>query len=179
MPHFGHVVDGGRCSAVPTSLVWIQQGARPMRRANTGSFMMYSGSILAGAVVLSFMIPSLVSAEEVTPQTPPNRVVSTTGTSWLGFAVSPNRRAFKSEALDNETRARNAAKNECETTTLRTCYVIAVPEMADVSAIGCTYNGRSKSFLGGSRQDAQKRIALDKANNEGFPDSSCVEFYTY
>jgi hypothetical protein len=139
---------------------------------------MYSGSILAGAVVLSFMVPSLLSAGEVTPQTP-NRVVSSTGTMWLGFAVSPNRRAFKSDALDSETGARGAARNECETTTLRTCYVIAVPEMADVSAIGCTYNGRSRSFLGGSRQAAQKRIALDKANGQGFPDSSCVEFYTY
>jgi hypothetical protein len=98
---------------------------------------------------------------------------------WLGFAVSPNRRAFKSEAKQGETSARNAAKNECETTVLRTCYVIAVPEMADVSAVGCTYNGNSKSFLGGSRQDQEKRIALDKANREGFPDSSCVEFYTY
>jgi hypothetical protein len=150
-----------------------------MCRANTGSFVMYACSILAGAVVLSFMIPSLVSAEEVTPQTRSNRIVNTTSTMWLGFAVSPNRRVFKSESQQGEAGARNAAKNECETTTLRTCYVIAVPEMTDVSAIGCTYNGRSKSFLGGSRQDVQKRIALDKANNEGFPNSSCVEFYTY
>ena len=33
---------------------------------------MYSGSILAGAVVLTFMIPSLVFAAEVTPQSRPN-----------------------------------------------------------------------------------------------------------
>jgi hypothetical protein len=140
---------------------------------------MYSGSILAGAVVVAFMIPSLVSAEEVTPQSRSNRTVLTTSSMWLGFAVSPNRRVFKSEANQGEMGARNAAKNECETTTLRTCNVIAVPEMADVSAIGCSYSGRSNSFLGGSRQDYEKRIALDKANREGFPDSSCVEFYTY
>jgi hypothetical protein len=125
------------------------------------------------------MIPTLVQAEEVTPQPQPrpNRIVNST--MWLGFAVSPNRRAFKSEPLRTETAARNAAKNECETTTLRTCNVIAVTENADVSAIRCSYRGRSESFVGGSIQDAQKRIALDKANDEGFPDSSCVEFYTY
>jgi hypothetical protein len=98
---------------------------------------------------------------------------------WLGFAVSPNHRVFKSEAQRAETAARNAAKNECETTALRTCSVIAVPEMTDVSAVGCSYDGRSKSFLGGSTQNAQKRIALDKANKEGYPDSSCVELYAY
>jgi hypothetical protein len=173
MLYFGLVAD----EVLPSPASLAQQGARPMRRANTGSFVMYSRSILAGAVVLSFMIPSLVFAEEVTPQSRSNRIVNTTGTMWLGFAVSPNRRAFKSEPQQGETGARNAAKNECETTTLRTCSVIAVPEMADVSAVGCTYKGRSKSFLGGSRQDAQRRIALDKANSEGFPDSSCAEFY--
>lgn len=136
---------------------------------------MYSGSILAGAVVLTFMIPSLVSAGEVTPQSP--RIVGTTG--WLGFAVSPNRRVFKSEAQQGEIRARNIAKNECETATLRTCSVIAVPESADVSAVGCTYGGRSESFVGGSAQNAQNQIALDKARNNGFPSSSCIEFYTY
>jgi hypothetical protein len=171
--------SGGRCPALPASLGLIQQGARPMRHADTGSFVMYSRSFLASVAVLSFLIPSLASAEEVTPQSRSNRIVNTTGTMWLGFAVSPNRRPFKSEPLANEMSARNSAKNECETTTLRTCSVIAVPEMADVSAIGCTYNGRSKSFLGGSRQEAQRRMALDKANSEGFPASSCVEFYTY
>jgi hypothetical protein len=150
-----------------------------MHRAKTGSLVMYSGSILAGAVVVAFMIPSLVSAEEVTPQSRSNRPIANTSSMWLGFAASPTRRVFKSEAYQGEVGARTAAKNECETTTLRTCNVIAVPEMADVSAVGCTYNGRSKSFLGGSRQDLEKRIALDKANSEGFPDSSCDEIYTY
>lgn len=144
---------------------------------------MYSGSILAGAVVLSVMVPSVVHAAEVTPQTRSNRGATTTGTTvgtmWLGFAVSPNQRVFMSEGQRAETAASNAAKNECESTTLRTCNVIAVPEAADVSAVGCSYGGRSKSFLGGSTQAAQKRIALDKANREGYPDSSCAEFYIY
>jgi hypothetical protein len=144
---------------------------------------MHSGSILAGAVLLSVMVPSLVSAGEVTPQPRSNRSPSTAGgvagPMWVGFAVSPNQRVFMSEAHQAETTARNAAKNECETTTLRTCNVIAVPEATDVSAVGCSYGGKSKSFLGGSTQDAQKRIALDKANREGYPDSSCVEFYVY
>jgi hypothetical protein len=134
---------------------------------------------LAGVVVLAFTIPCLVSAEEVTPQSRSNRTVAGTSSMWFGFAASPTRRVFKSDANQAEFSARNAAKNECEATTLRTCNVIAVPEAADVSAVGCTYNGRSKSFLGGSKLDAQQRIALDKANSEGFPDSSCVEFYTY
>jgi hypothetical protein len=149
-----------------------------MRRANTGRFMMYASSILAGAVFLSFAIPSLLSAEEVTPTS--NRIVDTTSTMWIGYAVSPTRRAFRSDPRQGEISARNAAKNECETTSLRTCTVIAVPENSstDVSAVGCTHQGRSKSFVGGSRMDQQRRIALDKANNERFPDSSCVEFYT-
>lgn len=144
---------------------------------------MYSGSILAGAVLLSVMVPSLVPAAEVTPQPQSNRGPSTTGTTvgtmWLGFAVSPNQRVFMSEAQRAETAAHNAAKNECEKTTLRTCNVIAVPDTTDVSAVGCSYGGKSKSFLGGSTQAAQKRIALDKANREGYPDSSCVEFYIH
>jgi hypothetical protein len=144
---------------------------------------MYSRSILAGAVVLTFMIPSLVSAAEVTPQPTPApqspRIAGNTGTSWLGFAVSPSRRVFKSDPLRGEIDARNTAKKECETTTLRTCYVIAVPESADVSAVGCTYGGRSESFLGGSALNAQKDIALNKAKGAGFPESTCAEFYTY
>jgi hypothetical protein len=140
---------------------------------------MHSSSILAGAVVLSFLIPSLVSAEEVTPQYRSNRVVSNTSTNWVGFAVSPNKRAFKSQANSREGVARSTAKNECEAATQRTCYAIAVTEDADVSAIGCTYRGRSKSFLGGSTLAQQKTIALGKAKDEGFPPSSCVEFYTF
>jgi hypothetical protein len=139
---------------------------------------MYSGAILAGAVVLTFMIPSLVSAEEVTPHTP-NRIIDMTGALWVGFAVSPHRRVFKSEPQQGEISARSIAKNECETTSLRTCSVIAVPEGTDVSAIGCKYNGRSASFLGGSALNAQTQIAIDKARDQGFPASSCVEFYTY
>ena len=132
---------------------------------------MHSGSFLAAAVLLSVTVPRLVSAAEVTAQHPSNRIVSSTG--WLGFAVSPNQRVFKSEALASEAGARNSAKNECETTTLRNCKAIAVTENADVSAVGCSYRGRSESFLA-----AQKGIALDKANEQGFADSSCVEFYT-
>jgi hypothetical protein len=111
------------------------------------------------------------------PQSP--RIAGNTGKSWLGFAVSPSRRVFKSDALGREIDARNTAKKECETTTLRTCYVIAVPESADVSAVGCTYGGRSESFLGGSALNAQKDIALNKAKGAGFPESTCAEFYTY
>jgi len=48
-----------------------------------------------------------------------------------------------------------------------------VTENADVSAVGCSFRGRSESFVA-----AQKGIALDKANQQGFADSSCVEFYT-
>ena len=143
-----------------------------MRPANTGSFLMYSGSILAAAVLLSVMVPGLVSAAEVTSQTRSERIVSSTG--WLGFAASPTRRVFKSEALTSEAAARNAAKSECEKTTLRTCNAIAVTEKADVSAVVCNYRGRSESFVGG----AQQGIALDRANAQGYPDSSCVEFYT-
>src|SRR6516162_1199628 len=141
------------------------------RPANTGSFLMHSGSILAAAVLLSVTVPGLVSAAEVTSQPRSDRIVSSTG--WVGFAVSPNQRVFKSEALTSETAARNAAKNECDTTTLRTCKAIAVTENADVSAVGCSFRGRSESFVA-----AQKGIALDKANQQGFADSSCVEFYT-
>jgi hypothetical protein len=139
---------------------------------------MYASSILAGAVALVVMIPSLVSAAEVTPaQSRPNRVVGSIG--WIGFAVSPNRRVFKSEPQQGEIGARSIAKNECETATLRTCSVIAVPESTDVSAVGCTYGGRSESFVGGSVVNRQTQVALDKARNEGFPESTCVEFYTY
>lgn len=141
---------------------------------------MYSGSILVGAVVLTFMIPSLVSAEEVILRRPaPNGpVVAAVG--WLGFAVSPDQRLFKSAPQKGEISARTIAKNECETTTLRTCSAIAVPESSgvDVSAVGCTYNGRSESFLGGSAQNKQTQIALGKAREKKFPESSCVEFYS-
>jgi hypothetical protein len=57
--------------------------------------------------------------------------------------------------------------------------VIAVPEGTDVSAVGCTHNGRSESFLGGSTLNLQRQIALGKAREEKFPGSSCVEFYSY
>ena len=133
---------------------------------------MHSGSIFAAAVLLSVLVPGLVSAAEVTAQPPSNRIASSTG--WVGFAVSPNQRVFKSEALTSEAAASNAAKDECETTTLRTCKAIAVTENADVSVVGCSFRGRSESFLA-----AQKGIALDKANQQGFADSSCVEFYTF
>ena len=139
---------------------------------------MYIGSLAVGAVALTFMIPSLVSAAEVTPQSPPNRIVGTTGSLWLGFAVSPSRRVFKSEPQQGEIGARNIAKKECETTTLHTCSVIAVPEGTDVSAVGCTYRGRSNSFLGGSAVNTQTQIALGKAKEKGFPESTCVQFYT-
>jgi hypothetical protein len=138
---------------------------------------MYASSILAGAVALIVTIPSLVSAAEVTPPRPAGRVLGTVG--WIGFAVSPNRRVFKSEPQQGEIGARSIAKNECETATLRTCSVIAVPESTDVSAVGCTYGGRSESFVGGSVVNRQNRVALDKARNEGFPETTCVEFYTY
>jgi hypothetical protein len=139
---------------------------------------MNSRSLLAGAVAVAFMLPCLVSAEEVTPGGSRGSI-SSTSSMWLGFAVSPNRRVFKSGANVAEMAARNAAKSECEATTLRTCNVIAVPEAADVAAVGCTYNGRSNSFVGGSAQDAQLRVALNKANEAGYPDSSCVEIYNY
>ena len=145
-------------------------------RANTKSFLMRSGSILAAAVLLSVMVPGLASAAEVTSQTRSDRIVSSTG--WRGVAVSPTRRVFKSEALTSETAARNAAKSECEKTALHSCNAIAVTENADVSAVECSYRGRSESFVGGSTQGAQNGVALDKANQQGFPDSSCVEFYT-
>jgi hypothetical protein len=137
---------------------------------------MSSGSFAVGVAIVTLMIPCFAVAEEV-PQSS-NRSINSTGSMWIGFAVSPNRRVFKSEANQAETSARDAAKKECEATTLRSCKVIAVPAVADVSAVSCTYKGRSESFLGASTQDAQKRIALDKANSEGFPDSSCVEFFT-
>ena len=131
---------------------------------------MNSGSIVGAAVLLSVMVPSLVSAAEITSQPRSDRVVSSTG--WLGFAVSPTRRVFKSEALTSETAARNAAKNECEKATLRTCNATAVTAKADVSAVVCSYRGRSESFVGGGQ------VALDNANAQGYPDSSCAEFYT-
>jgi hypothetical protein len=141
---------------------------------------MNSRSLLAGAVAIALIIPCLGSAEEVTPGGPRHGgSINSTSSMWLGFAASPNRRVFKSEANTAEFAARNAAKSECEATTLRTCNVIAVPEAADVVVVGCTYNGRSNSFVGGSAQDAQLRIALNKANEAGYPDSSCVEIYTY
>jgi hypothetical protein len=117
------------------------------------------------------------SIEEVTPQSRPHRIVGATGALWLGYAVSPNRRVFRSEPQQGENSARNIAKKECETTTLRACSVVAVPEGTDVSAVGCTYRGRSESFLGGSAVNAQIQIALGKARDRGFPESTCVVFY--
>ena len=135
---------------------------------------------------MALMVPSIVSAAEVTPQqqvapTKPN-IAAAAGSNWVGFAVSSNKRAFKSDSKQGsgaEASARNEARMECERTSLRTCYGIAVPETADISAVGCTYNGRSNAYLGGSATHDQKRIALNKANSQGFPDSSCVEFYTW
>jgi hypothetical protein len=140
---------------------------------------MYSGSILAAAAVVLTLIPSLVSAEEVTPQSRGGGIKGNSSTTWLGFAVSPNRRVFKSPGLQGEASARNSARSECEVTTLRTCSAIAVPESADVAVVGCTYNGRSDSFVGGSAQNLEMQIALGKASDKGFPASSCVEIYTY
>jgi hypothetical protein len=132
---------------------------------------MHSGSILAAAVLLSVTVPGLAPAAEVTSHPSSKAIASSTG--WVGFAVSPNQRVFKSEPLASETAARDAAKHECDTTTLRTCKAIAVTQNADVSAVGCSFRGRSESFVAG-----QKGIALDKANQQGFADSTCVEFYT-
>jgi hypothetical protein len=106
-------------------------------------------------------------------------VIGSTAGRWVGYAASPNRRAFQSGVFSTEMAARNAARNECKMITQHTCNVIAVPESADVSAVGCRYRGRSQSFVGGSDRGNQKRIALDKANQQGFPDPSCVEFYKW
>jgi hypothetical protein len=140
---------------------------------------MYSRLIFA-SVASALLIPSFVSAAEVTvrPPTNPGRPVATTGALWVGYAASPNRRIFRSGAQREEGGARSSAKTECETTTLRTCSVISVPEGTDISAVGCGYNGRSESFVGGSTQDHQRQIALDKARVRNFPSSSCVEFYS-
>ena len=133
------------------------------------------------------MLPSILSAREVrvTPTaspSPQNKGPAVARGGWVGFAVSPNRRAFQSESRvgDNaERNARNEARNECEQATQRTCYAIAVTEMADVAGVGCTYGGKSNAFLGGSTESNEQRIALDKANREGFPNYSCVEFFRY
>jgi hypothetical protein len=83
---------------------------------------MHSRCIFTGAVILAFMIPSLVSAEEVPIKSrpTPTTTIGHTGAYWLGYAVSPNQRMFKSVPLSSEDSARNNAKNECETTTFRT-----------------------------------------------------------
>ena len=46
-------------------------------------------------------------------------------------------------------------------------------EKAEANGCRMQLRGRSESFVA-----AQKGIALDKANQQGFADSSCVEFYT-
>jgi hypothetical protein len=153
-----------------------------------GNVMNRCSILAATAIALSVMLPSILSAAEVTPATPAATARSTqrpevvNRLGWIGFAVSPNRRAFQSESKvgDNaERNVRNEARNECERATQRTCYAIAVTEMADVSGVGCTYRGKSNAFLGGSSESNEQRIALDKANREGFPASSCVEFFRY
>jgi hypothetical protein len=142
---------------------------------------MYLGSILAGAV-LTFMIPSLVNAaEEVTPR--PQRSQSSPSVGyigWLGFAVSPGGRVWKSsEPLKDENSARNDAKNACETTTIVTCNAIAVKETDDISVVKCNYNGRKGSFVGGSHLNKQTEVSFVSARAWGFPESTCVEFYTW
>ncbi len=141
---------------------------------------MYSRSIFAGAAVLAFIIPTFVSAVELKGNAPPtrDRPLAAVGATWFGYAVSPNRRIFRSPGLGDEVSARSNAKTECETTSLRTCSVIAVPEGTDVSAVGCTHNGRSESFVGGSNQSHQRQIAFNKARAQSFPASSCVEFFS-
>src|SRR5919204_72236 len=126
-------------------------------------------TFVAPVGALLIMLPSMLSAAEVTPSTPAARpgqrgIVNRVG--WIGFAVSPDRRAFQSDAQvgsNAETIARNEARNECELATGQKCRAISVVESADVSAVGCTYKGHSGAFLGGSTSGKERQIALNKA----------------
>jgi hypothetical protein len=130
-------------------------------------------------VVLAVGGSSIAIAEEVTParkQSPP--IVASSGTDWVGVAVSPNRRVFRVGDSNAEDQARSSARTECERTTGRTCSAIAVPDGWDVVVVHCSSSGRSGAFLGGSTLGNAEQIARDKADDAGFNGRLCDQIYT-
>jgi hypothetical protein len=91
--------------------------------------------------MLAAGIPSMLSAEEVTPARNKSTIYNKVDgggdsvTTWLGFAASSNGRVFQNIDRSDEAIARNAARSECEQTTGRTCQAIAVPISWQVAAV--------------------------------------------
>jgi hypothetical protein len=113
------------------------------------------------------------------PTGTPGFAHSTEGISWVGVAVSSNKRVFRIQDQGGETSARAAVRNHCEQTTGRTCKTMAVPASWDVVILNCAQDGRSDLFLGGSNQGYARDIAIDKAAASRFLPSNCSDLYNY
>jgi hypothetical protein len=135
----------------------------------------------AAAIAVSALVPVLgpVGAMEVTPTRPPIVARTESATEWVGFAVSPQGRVFRSDYTGVEANVRAQAKNDCEETTLRTCKAIAVTTSADIAVITCGQGGRVASFLGGSKLGYARDIAIDKAAQSNFRAENCRTVANY
>jgi hypothetical protein len=124
--------------------------------------------LLLAALLLITAFPAF--AVELTPPPPPV-------TKWIGYAVSPTGRVFRSYVRFNEAQVRAEARAECEAITLRSCpAAIAVQPTSYVVAIVC---GR-EAFIGGSNIDlgAASWIANNKATQARGYAPSCRNVFS-
>ena len=132
--------------------------------------------LLVGVAVSAMSLSA--SADEVT-QASIARPASSV--EWVGFAVAPNGRVFKSDPVQREGVARNSANDECAQATLRSCAAIAVFASTDVIAVSCSSGRKTGGYIGGSNIDmgAARWLAFDKAKKAGFDESDCSIVFTY
>ena len=138
------------------------------------------GKFLVAAVAAVLSVPVSASAFELntTASSGTSRVVARESPSWVALAVSPNGRVFQSESFNGEESARNAARNECENTSGRTCRdTISVPNQWDVIVLRCG----GQNFLGGSAPGMGMAYdnALAKAVDKGVSAGRCQQIANY
>jgi len=64
---------------------------------------------------------ALVSTSALAVEMRTSRPEPMPSAKWVGYSASPNGRIFQSEVFNDEQRAKNTARAECSSTSLRTC----------------------------------------------------------
>lgn len=120
-----------------------------------------------------FLLVGLAEAKEIT--VPTDKTVAdfdVPGTTWVGFAVSPNGRLFRTSPNPSESQARARARRECEDIVGRTCRAIAVPQSWNVSAVICS---SGDAFVAGVGSGSATPLALERAFRGG--GYGCTEIF--
>jgi hypothetical protein len=123
---------------------------------------------------------ALVSTSALAVEMRPQLPEPMPSAKWVGYSASPNGRIFRSEVFNDEQRAKNTARAECSSTSLRTCNwdlgTIAVAPSSFVAAVNC---GGRESFIGGSNIDigAALWMANKKAKSRNWPAANCRQVF--